>query len=322
MSNSCKDTTVVSEKNNTSEAAQKPVNSQFHNNKQTPAVKDATKIAPEAYRSALRPTEKITLGHVYTDTVKFISHNDDYDYRLFIAHKNQDTVSLIHNNDSIYNFVKGDVFKITWKTDRLIHAGDTELVDFSEFLMSFKKIDAFKLVDANNNILWRENVYDESLETDVNTLIFNTTYIKNITEPERAALAYVATFIGNECDWDGKANSDRSNLNCKILTQLHLGYQCSDKHLFFLRKWFENDPQTLKTLETCMTMPYTATVQTTFDNITVITKAEEQRIQIKYQVTGVNMRENAVWNYRQTDTFQYHSGHLILIDSEKIELVN
>ena len=68
--------------------------------------------------------------------------------------------------------------------------------------------------------------------------MLNQDYIKTMTDPEKAALGYVATFVGNDCWWDGEANEEKSNLDCKIITTLGLGYQCSNEHLGFLRKWF------------------------------------------------------------------------------------
>ena len=93
-----------------------------------------------------------------------------------------------------------------------------------------------------------------------------------MTDPEKAALGCIATFIGSECWWDGETNNDRTNLDCKIITALGLGYQCSDEHLLFLRKWFSTDKEVLSKLETsnCPTTPYTATSQNTFDEIKLI----------------------------------------------------
>ena len=205
------------------------------------------------------------------------------------------------------------------KLTKIIHAGDEEFLDFREFLVSFKKISAFKLKDNKTKVLWRENVYYEDLKTEVNTIILNKEFIKNITEPERAALAYVASFIGNECEWDGKVNQDRSNLKCSILTALDLGYQCSDSHKNFLQKWFAKDAKALKNIEKCMTMPNTATIQTTFEEVSIITKEVDQTIQITYKVIGFNLRENNSWNYTKVDKFQYNTGTITLIDSKKIE---
>ncbi len=274
---------------------------------------------PNEFKSLIRPNEKIKLGKTYTDTVKYINFNTETDEWFLLVEKNKNTIALIYNNESMPKFVKGDEIAINWKMDSIRYAGDDEFLDFTAFLVSVKKIKSFALTDKKVKVLWRENQYNEALETEVNTIILNENYIKNISEPEKAALAYVATFIGNECEWDGNVNDDRSNLKCKILTSLNLGYQCSDTHKFFLRIWFKRDAKSLKNLEICRGRHSGATIQTTFDEISIITNAQDQTILINYKVKGFNMREGTVWNYTKIDKFQYNAGTIILIDSEKIE---
>ncbi|MEO8535747.1 MAG: hypothetical protein ABI441_18465, partial [Flavobacterium sp.] len=42
------------------------------------------------------------------------------------------------------------------------------------------------------------------------TFHINETYIKTLTEQQRAALGYITTFVGNDCDWDGDKKTDES----------------------------------------------------------------------------------------------------------------
>ncbi|MDP4712445.1 MAG: hypothetical protein NWS63_14690, partial [Saprospiraceae bacterium] len=51
--------------------------------------------------------------------------------------------------------------------------------------------------------LWREPRFDEVFQDTVSVLVLDEEYCKTIPDAERAALGYVATFIGNECEWDG-----------------------------------------------------------------------------------------------------------------------
>ena len=131
----------------------------------------------------------------------------------------------------------------------------------------------------------------------------------------------MATFVGNECSWDGGVNKDRSNLKCKILNVLDLGYQCSDSHLGFLRRWFANDEKALKDLAICGTMPDGATVQTTFDEIDIITNDDQNTLSVIYKVIGMNMRESKTWSYTQTDYFEYTKDKMNWVDSVKSEVV-
>ena len=283
-------------------------------------LKDATTI-PTEFSSQLRPNETLELGKVYADTVNYVDFNDvDYDDRLFIVEKNKATMFLIFNTELKTQLLAGDNIEITWKIDSLRPAGDPEYLDFREHLVSYDIISPFKLKDRNVKALWRETQYDKSMEAKVNTMVLNKEYIKTISAAEKAALAYVATFIGNECEWDGKVNDSRSNLKCKILTALDLGYQCSDTHYGFLKKWFSKDANVLKTLQTCTTIPNGATKQSTFDEISIETNAQDQTIRIRYKVMILNTRENSVSRYSKIDTFQYNSGNLTLLDSEKTDI--
>lgn len=105
-------------------------------NKLQKAVKEKL---PGVFKSDLRPNEKLQLGKIYTDTVNFISFDDNGDDWLVIVKKNSDTVSLIYNR--VFATVsRGTKLLIRWKTDSLRPAGDPEILDFSEFLISFKRI--------------------------------------------------------------------------------------------------------------------------------------------------------------------------------------
>ncbi|RYF21191.1 MAG: hypothetical protein EOO42_10990 [Flavobacteriales bacterium] len=171
------------------------------------------------------------------------------------------------------------------------------------------------LSDKTVKFLWRANKYDESIKDSVSSIFIDEAFCKTITDPERAALGYVATFIGNECWWDGEANADRSNLKCKILTALNLGYQCSAQHLGFLRQWFKGDKNPLKELENCPTTPYTATIQDTFDEITLTVRGD--KISVFFKANGVNIREGNSWSWTETNHFLVENDCIKLIEKVK-----
>lgn len=173
----------------------------------------------------------------------------------------------------------------------------------------------FKLTDKTVKFLWRDDKYDKALKDTFDSIFIDEELCKTLSEPERAALGYVATFIGSECDWDGKGKDDFSNLKCKTLTALDLGYQCSDKHLGFLRKWFKNDSKSLKELQECPTVPYTASSQNTFDYINL--KVKGDKISVEFGVNGVNMRMGESWSYTEIDHFQVYGDNIKLI--KKVE---
>ncbi|MCH7413297.1 hypothetical protein MM213_07375 [Belliella sp. R4-6] len=174
----------------------------------------------------------------------------------------------------------------------------------------------FKLTDKIEKFLWREDKYDEELKDTFNTIVINEELCKTLTEPEIAVLGYVGTYIGSECKWDGEYKDDRSNLKCKILTALNLGYQCSDRHLGFLRKWFKNDKKVLEEFDyNCPTTPYTASSQNTFDEITLIVKGNN--ISVWFSASGINMPMGESWNWTETDHFKLDNDYIRLIKKDK-----
>ncbi len=175
-----------------------------------------------------------------------------------------------------------------------------------------------QLPDTTLLFLWRDMKYDASLNETVNSIFINRDYLSTITEPEKAAIGYVATFIGNECWWDGKAKNNRSNLDCKIITALGLGYQCSDEHLGFLKNWFSTDKKVLSELSNCPTIPYTATIQNTFDEIKVKTKGNS--IIVEYKANAVNLREQKIWKWSESVYFKVSNGNIESIKKDKSEV--
>lgn len=165
------------------------------------------------------------------------------------------------------------------------------------------------LTDKTVKFLWRDSSA---------SIVINEEFCNTISDPEKAALGYVATFIGNECWWDGDYTDKRDNLKCEILTALNLGYQCSDKHLGFLRQWFKNDTTAIKELEACPTTPNTSTIQDTFDEITLTTK--KNQIAVSFKANGVNMREVETWSWTETDYFQLDNDNIKLIKKDKSKL--
>lgn len=281
-----------------------------------PADKNPTKFI-----SALRSNEPVLFNEIYTDTLEFNDYNDDYDYWYLNGRKNGEDVSLIYNwdwrNNQDYNFRQGDLIMIQWKMDSIVNPGDEEVVNMKEVAINAKKI-----ASGNKPItfLSRKTAYDEGIKAEVSSMVINQSYLHDITLPEKAALAFVAYDIGNECEGGYDSDGNRRVLWCRIVSALDLGHQCSDKQLNFLRKWFAKDTVALKKLESCPTIPNTATIQTTFDEILIQKNVAEKTIMVSYKITGINMRESKSWQWSQTDVFEYDSVHIVLVDSKKSDV--
>ncbi len=274
-----------------------------------------------AFNSVLRADEPVVFNKIYTDTIEFNDYNDDFDYWHLKGFKNDKGVSLVYNwdwhNNEDYDFRQGNLIVVQWKLDSIFMAGDEEVVEIVE-----RALDAKKIASGNQPVqfLKRKEVYDESVQAMVSNLVINQAFINNITEPERAAIAYTAFDIGNECEWGYDSEGNGRVLWCHIPTTLNLGYQCSDTQLNFLQKWFAKDTLALKKLKRCRTIPNTATVQTSFDEILIQKDEPRKTITVQYKVTGINTRASESWYYAQTDVFEYGLEHIVLVDSKKTDL--
>ncbi|WP_333852705.1 hypothetical protein [Epilithonimonas sp.] len=109
-------------------------NKEHSTQKETEPKRDKTE-----FKSLLKTNEKLELGKIYTDTIQFINFNDNGDDWYFVVKKNRDTVSLIYKNNDP-RIIRGTDLEIQWKMDSLRPAGDPEYLDFSEYLISWKKI--------------------------------------------------------------------------------------------------------------------------------------------------------------------------------------
>ncbi len=171
--------------------------------------------------------------------------------------------------------------------------------------------------DKSINFLWRANQYDAQLKDSVSTIIINQDFCNSISDPEKAALGFVATFIGSDCDFDGPPTEDYSNLKCKIISALDLGSQCSEQHLGFLRKWFANDAESLKKLKDCPQVPASATSQNTFDEIKLSVKSDS--IFVWFKANGINLGSGESWSWTEENIFKLSGNSINMIKINKSE---
>lgn len=169
--------------------------------------------------------------------------------------------------------------------------------------------DAVPVIQSNDKsvkVLWLEEVYDEEFEATVFAIRLNEEYLAKLSDAEKAVIGYYATFHGNECWWEGdKPNEYRSNLRCKLVSTLNLGYQCSDTHLDFLKKWYRNEPALLAQLDYCPIVPNTSTLQDSFEEIYIERSADF--FTIRFNICAVNIRENITRCYEENHTYRLFS---------------
>lgn len=162
------------------------------------------------------------------------------------------------------------------------------------------------------NFLWRENIYDEELQSEVSSIVLDQDLLEELTAGEKAAIAYIATYIGNECQYK---NNDQEGLDCKLITALGLGYQCSEKHLSFLRNAFQGEEEVLKKLENCPEIPFTASSQSTFDELKI--KRGNDQLIVFVKAGHVNMRLQSSTEWEETYTFGVAGAKVTVEDYQK-----
>lgn len=133
-------------------------------------------------------------------------------------------------------------------------------------------------------------------------IVLNEDFLKNVTDFQRAALGYIATQAGNDCRWDGPRKEDESNLKCKLLTALNLGYMCSSQHLSFLEKWFREDEKSMEKLQRCSKRVVDDRITDKFNYILLISKGET--LTITYEAKGRNLDDLSGWRWIKETVFQ------------------
>lgn len=163
--------------------------------------------------------------------------------------------------------------------------------------------------------LTSEQIFSQEMNDTISQLTINNTYAVNIPEDEKAAIAYILTFIDNGCNWENnQVNAERNNLLCKGLSALGLSYQCSEKHISFLTKWFSADPVSLIKIEDC---PHTfpgVTIHTSIKNIK-LERTENQIIVIATK-KGYNSRRQESFTWLEKYEFRSNGKSLVLTNMQ------
>lgn len=174
------------------------------------------------------------------------------------------------------------------------------------------------LVNKEHQSKATQEIYIKILWLDKNnTIQLNENYIKKLTNQQRAALGYIVTFIGNECYWDGDKKTDESNLKCKLLTALNLGYQCSDTHLSFLKEWFKEDKKVLEDLQDCKRKESSAKIKDQLIELKMATN--KNTIKIIYSAIGIDMIHARKWKWAEKSTYSFTKSEIKQTDRENIE---
>ena len=156
----------------------------------------------------------------------------------------------------------------------------------------------------SNSLPLRNKTIKFLWQTKAHDILINQDYCKTISEPERAALSYLAM----EALSDGKL--DKSRKECTIQTALDLDYQCSFKYKCYLELWFRNDSSSLNKIYKCDIHSNMSSVQNRFDEITLTVKGN--KIYIDFELEGFN---RDIWHSRNT------GNAVFLVEDDNIRVV-
>lgn len=99
-----------------------------------------TKPDSKDLSSLLRPNEKLKLQKIYSDEAEYIEYDGMGDYPFFNVKKNKELVSLATNFEDAPKFGRGDILLLKWKIDTVYIAGESEALNFTEWLVDVKKV--------------------------------------------------------------------------------------------------------------------------------------------------------------------------------------
>ena len=145
------------------------------------------------------------------------------------------------------------------------------------------------------------------------TLTLDRDGIAGLRDAERAAVAYLATTIGSNCEWtraptaDGQAGSMR----CALTDALGLGEQCGEKHRVLVMGWLGDDAPS-----SCAKIPTTAFSQTTFDELRLSHDGRE--IVVSYAAVHTDGPGGSTAAWSETIVFAPRGDHGLRIESRRV----
>jgi hypothetical protein len=179
---------------------------------------------------------------------------------------------------------------------------------------SVSKPNPLPLTDKKIRFLWMESVHDPQKQYanqagNIMVSRVNDVFLKIMSEPEKAALAYIATF-GDSGDCDPSAECE-TGIKCQISTALNLGCQCSKTYLEFLHQWFAPKTDVFEEGH-CYQRPMTASRRILFSEINLAVKG--RILTVTYEGNGTTGEEG--WEFKGTNIFQFNETQLVIIDSK------
>ncbi|WP_029273275.1 hypothetical protein [Flavobacterium sp. KJJ] len=167
----------------------------------------------------------------------------------------------IYKTDTIISIES--YWKEILKEDSLIQEKKMFLKEFKADFINFQPLRNKTII-----FLWTNKNYESLINQD---------YCKTISQPERAALSFIAM------DALSDSKLDKTGKECTIESALDLDYLCSNKYKSYLELWFRNDSSSLSEIKNCYVQSNMSSAQIHFNKITLTIKGNKIYIDLKLE---------------------------------------
>lgn len=172
----------------------------------------------------------------------------------------------------------------------------------------WNKIIAENLYPLKNKTVvffWNEIKYSPKVKSYTIFNHINEKYCKTISEPERAALAYISL------DAVSDGYFDQSGEGQIIQSAINLDYQCSEKFISFMELWFKHDKKVLKQVNPCNELSDTSSSTVWFKKITLSVRGN--KIYIDTIIEGYQRGNFDYW---------FERNYVFLVKNKSIKLIS
>ena len=188
----------------------------------------------------------------------------------------------------------------------------TSMIKKTFFLVTWIVISAYAQFDTllvvpkdrmEYKILWKDYLG----KTQVNYSLIN-----QLSEPEKAILAYYSVRAGSDC----KERNGR--IYCKLSDALLLD-QCSPEHKKFIYKWFEGEKEITEDIGKCFYKTPDNPKYQEFYYISIFpTRDSTEVYYVRYKIRGRNASTGIYWHIDGLGKFYIRRNHVELIREEEV----
>jgi hypothetical protein len=151
-------------------------------------------------------------------------------------------------------------------------------------------------------------------------LEINQDYIKEIKASERAALAYVFTFLEMNCDRDFLIKEGARYADCELAEKLGLMPQCGPVHKKLLEDWFASDTALMESANHCPIIPIIGKLNGQLVSLDITWK--KNQLEICYQALFHHLKDEKTREIKARILFETGDFGLRILEEEPLKTNN